>query len=76
MKTNESLNQLPKELKQQVLDILTAFDQVIIDFENGKYKIGSCSLRDKYPADFRQVCIIRNSDVYTEEEMKTNYANL
>lgn len=76
MKANEIFNQLPSELKQQVLDTLTAYDSVIIDFENGKYKIGSLSLRDKYPADFRQVGVIKNSDVYTAEEMKKNYANL
>jgi hypothetical protein len=76
MKANEILNQLPAELKQQVLDTLTAFDSVIIDFENGNYKMGSLSLRDKYPVDFRQVGIIKNSDVYTAEEMKINYANL
>ena len=76
MKANEILNQLPEGLKQEVLNTLTAFDSVIIDFINGKYAIGSLSLRDKYPADFKQVGVIKNSDVYTEEEMKINYANL
>lgn len=76
MKTNEIINQIPEELKHQVLDILTAFDSVIIDFENGKYKIGSCALRDKYPADFRQVGTIHNYEVYTKEEMIENYKKL
>lgn len=76
MKANEILNQLPSKLRQEVLNTLTAFDSVIIDYINGKYVIGSLSLRDKYPDDFRQVGVIKNSDVYTEEEMKINYANL
>lgn len=76
MKANEILSKLTAELKQQVLDKLTVYDSAIIDFENGKYKIGSLSVRDKYPADFRHVGIIKNSDVYTKEEMIENYKNL
>ena len=72
----EILNLLSEELKQTVLNTLSAFDSVIIDFENGKYKIGSLSLRDKYPADFRQVGVIHNFDVFSKEEMRINRANL
>lgn len=76
MKSNSILSQLPIELQQQVINKLTAFDSCVIDFENGKYKIGSCSLRDKYPDDFREVGIIYNYDIFTPEEIKQNIRNL
>jgi len=76
MTTQKILNQLPTELKNEVMNILTCYDKVIIDFENGKYKIGSYSLREIYPSDFKQVGIINNFDVYSKEEIEINYKNM
>jgi len=76
MKAAEILNILPSELIQNVLITLTAFDSVIIDFENGNFKIGSLSLRDKYPSDFRHIGVIKNTDVYTKEQIEENIKNL
>ena len=70
------LNLLDSETKQRVIDTLTAYDSVLIDFENGRYKIGALCLRDKYPADFRSVGKILNTDIYTNQEIEINTRNL
>ena len=69
-------NSLPAELQLQVRSVLSAYDSVIIDYENGRYRVGSLSLRDKYPSDFRHVGIIKNTDIFSLEEIKANYAAL
>ena len=76
VETAAILDVLDEVTKQRVIDTLTAYDRVLIDYSNGKYHIGALCLLDKYPADFRQIGYIYNHDVYTEEEMAYNYSQL
>lgn len=74
--TQNLLNLLDEQTRQLVIGTLTAYESVLIDYENGKYKIGSLCVRDKYPSDFRVVGKIYNYDIFTKEEIDYNTKNL
>lgn len=74
MKNNELLNSLPKEVQEDVLNILKAYAEVDITYENGRYHFGS-TLKASYAPDHKFIGTILAKDVYTETERIENYIN-
>ena len=71
------LNTLPANIQSEVMETLTAFDKCNVDFYNGKYHVHiGCGIQDEYPVDFRFICVVKNSDVYTPDQIKQNIKNL
>jgi hypothetical protein len=65
-----------KEIKEQILTTLTAFDVVMVTRENGKYtsSTGAILTNDVKPTDFK-VWSFNKSEIFTEDEMILNYVN-
>lgn len=70
MKTNSILKSLPDEVQCEVLDTLKWFSGCFISFANGRFNISvGCGLLDKYPQDFKSIGYLKNTDIYTNEEI-------
>lgn len=71
---NELFNTLPTEVQEKAKNILKAYDEVHITFENGNYNVGAgISLRNEYPNDFRVIGDYKANEIFTEEERIINY---
>ena len=68
----KKLNELPKEVQEQVKSTLRAYSEVTVCFENGKYTFG-LSIKAKYAPDYEYIGTYYAKDVYTEEERIVNY---
>lgn len=70
------LNTLPIETIKKVKEMLKAYDEVNVYFEDGTYhvSIGHC-LRATYGQDFKNIETYKAKDVYTEQERILNYVN-
>lgn len=68
------LNQFPFSIQEEIKNTLTAFDSVNVDFSNGKFHVHTgISISNEYAEDFKFYGEIKNSDIYSAEEMKANY---
>ena len=70
------LNTLPIETIKKVKEVLKAYDEVNVYFEDGAYHVstGHC-LRVTYGQDFKNIETYKAKDVYTEQESILNYVN-
>jgi hypothetical protein len=70
------LNTLPIETIKKVKEVLKAYDEVNVYFEDGQYHVspGRC-LRATYEQDFKNIGTYKAKDVYTEQERILNYVN-
>lgn len=70
------LNTLPIETIKKIKDVLKAYDEVNVYFENGQYHVstGHC-LRATYGTDFKNIGTYKSKDVYTKQERILNYVN-
>ncbi len=76
MKTT-TLNQFPTAIQEEIKSTLTCFDSVNISFSNGKYRVSTgIGISSEYAEDFKFYGEIKNSDIYTKEEMRINYKNM
>ncbi len=68
MKAN--INTLPENTQNEIRQILRVYDSVSVEYANGRYTvlIGS-ALQDKYADDFRVIGYIKQSDIYTRDEI-------
>jgi hypothetical protein len=71
------LTQLPAEIQKSVKLTLTAYDEAIVERQNGIFtnKGGHCLSAEKKAADFA-VFTFTKDDVYTKEEQSANYQKL
>ena len=70
MKTNEIISSLPGDAQSEVFEVLKWFSGCFISFANGKYVVSvGCALLDKYPQDFKSIGYLKNTDVYTNDEI-------
>jgi hypothetical protein len=71
-----NLNTLPIETIKKVEEVLKAYDEVNVYFEDGQYHVspGRC-LRATYEQDFKNIGTYKAKDVYTEQERILNYVN-
>ena len=73
----KTLNQFPEEIQNQIMDTLTAYKSVNIDFSNGKFNVHTgISISTSYPEDFKYYGVIKNSDVYSPEQIRYNTSQL
>ena len=71
--SKEELEKLPEEFVTKVKNILKAYNECEIEFENGNYKIGSCCISNYYAPDHKFIGIAYQDDIYTTEERIQNY---
>ena len=72
----KNLNNLPKEVIAEVKNILKAFDEVNVVFENGKYDVSTAIvIKAHYAADHKFIGTFYAKDVFTEAERIENYIN-
>jgi hypothetical protein len=71
-----NLNTLPIETIKKIKEVLKAYDEVNVYFEDGQYHVstGRC-LRATYGQDFKNIGTYKAKDVYTEQERILNYIN-
>ena len=68
----KKFNELPKEVQEEVKNILRAYSEETVWFENGRYTFG-VSLTAKYAPDHEYIGTYYAKDIYTEEERILNY---
>ena len=67
-------NELPQEVRNQVLKTLKAYDEVNVIFENSKYEVKVAAvLKMGYDSDFQFVGTYYAKDLYTPEQRDSNY---
>lgn len=68
------LQSFPKNVQNDTMNALKAYNEVTISYEYGKYSVwsGSC-IKACYGADHKVFGIVRAIDVYTEDERTQNY---
>jgi hypothetical protein len=72
-----TLSQFPVEVQEEIKSTLTCFDSVNISFSNKKFRVSTgLGISSEYPEDFKYYGEIKNSDIYTKEEMKINLKNM
>lgn len=69
---NEKLNTLPKEIQEKIKDILKAYDEVHVTYEEGDYHFG-LYLKLYYSEDFKVIGTFYAKDIFTDEERIINY---
>jgi len=68
------LNKLPMEVIEEMKDVLKAYDECNVVFENGKYYVRtSYCLQKTYSDDYKVIGTFEADDVYTQEEQELNY---
>ena len=75
MKNCEKLNALPKEVQNEVIETLKAWQGCYVDkYDDGRYEISvSCALvSGKLP--YKTIAYFNNYEIFTNEEI-TKYAN-
>jgi hypothetical protein len=73
--SKEELEKLPEEVVAQVKNDLKAYNECDITYENEKYHIGCCMIKDHYAADHKFIGVAYAEDIYTLEERIENYRN-
>jgi hypothetical protein len=67
-------NKLPENIQQEIKEILRAFDDVNVVFENGRYNVSvGIALTNFYDKDRKFIGTYKAVDIYTEEERIVNY---
>ena len=67
-------NELPEDVRNQVLKILKAYDEVDVIFEGGKYQLDVAAvLKMSYDSDFQYVGTYYAEDLYSPEQRDLNY---
>ena len=66
--------ELPVEVKEEIKDILKAYDKCNVVFESGKYSVrtGYC-LQKEYSKDYKFIGEFAKDDVFTKREQVINY---
>lgn len=71
------LNTLPQEVQEKVKNVLKAYDEVHVTFEDGDfYTSTGVALKAAYAKDFEVIGTYRADEVYTKEERMLNYINV
>jgi hypothetical protein len=70
--TLEEFSTLPNKARQDILDILKAFKECPVIYENGRYSFVS-SLKSEYAKDHKVIGIAYQDDFYTDEQRIENY---
>lgn len=68
----KEFNELPKEIQDDIKGTLTAYDDIEVWFENGRYTYGLC-ICGKYAPDHEYIGTYYAKDIYTDEERIVNY---
>ncbi len=71
---SQKFETLPIDIQEKVKDVLKAYHEVTVIFENGTYNVstGSC-IQAKYAPDHKVVGYYTNTEIYTEDERTINY---
>jgi len=72
--TRTEVENMPKEIREEVLEMLTAYDECDIWFEDGKYNTITV-LKANYSKDHKYIGHVEANDIYTETEQIENYIN-
>jgi hypothetical protein len=65
-----NINTLPREIKEEVKEQLTAFTRAYVTYENGQYTFTSAlSLDTRIKASDFTTYEFKNTDLYTQEEI-------
>lgn len=71
---NTLFKKLSTDVQNEVKEVLKAFDECHLTFENGEYKVSHClSLKDKYASDYKLVATFHKNDIFTKKEQIINY---
>lgn len=72
--TKQQFENLPNEVKEEIRNVLKAYDSAHVEYHSGKYWVGAgCGIIGKYPEDFKSYGKITVKDVFTLDERITNY---
>ena len=67
-------NELPISVQDQVLQILKAYDEVDVIFEDSRYQVKVAAvLKMGYDSDFQYIGTYYAEDLYTPEQRDSNY---
>lgn len=70
----EKLNQLPEVTRNEVKEILTAYEECNVIFENGAYQVSpDISIKSKYAKDYKWIGTFKAKEIFTKEERKSNF---
>lgn len=74
--SNQIFQQLPKEVQDDVKNVLEAYDKVHVTFEQGEYKVSTgIGIYSSYTRDYEYIGEIHSWEAFTEEEQILNYFN-
>lgn len=70
------MNNLPKNIVNQIKMTLKAYDKCNVIYQNGQYQVntGYC-IMNEYPTDYKFIGEFKANDVFTKEEQIENYIN-
>ena len=67
-------NELPENVKAEILDTLKAYDEVFVVYEYGKFHVSvGVMLKAEYAPDHKVIGTFYARDLYTEKERMINY---
>ena len=68
------LEELPKEIQEEVKSTLRAFHSCTVTYEHSKFSVSTCTcIRDTYDWDHFVAGTYKDDEVYTLEERRQNY---
>lgn len=68
------IKNLPVEVVEEIKDILKAYNECNVVFENGKYHVRTFTcLQASYSDDYKVIGRFKKDEVFTKEEQELNY---
>lgn len=68
------INNLPREIQNEIRETLKCYDEVNVIFENGEYKVRmGYMLQREYSSDFKIIGEFKANEVFSDNERIVNY---
>lgn len=67
-----NISKLPENTQKEIRSWLAVYKTCTVTYESGRYHVGNLCIKSHYAADSRMIGTIKNTDVYTEDEIKAN----
>ena len=71
-RTVVNINALPEGTQKEIKSWLAVYKTCTVTYENGRYQVGNLCIKAHYATDSRMIGTIKNTDVYTADEIKAN----
>jgi hypothetical protein len=67
-----NIKSLPDQTQQEIRSWLTVYKTCTVTYANGRYHVGNLCIQSHYASDDRMIGTIKNTDIYTPDEIRAN----